>query len=571
MKINLISNTGYSLNLNSKNSKKTYCSHLRNSGCDSVSFGATRVKEVLHPVNVDLETARLISKSLANSTSGLRAPYMSRLFNPETVKLITLGVAEYAKEDARKKDNAADGVYVIIGGDTRKATRESLPLIDETLKNQGITVMNIKDPVPTPLLALSANKYKTNIAILMTASHNPWKDGGYNFITTDGAVAPTSVTRQISKNIIDIAQKGVYAEPLDPKGVSIDFDPYYTYLDEIEKLNLIDFDKIKKSGLEIYYDGLNGAGTYVMPKIFQEFGIPTIEVKSFGQESPNPSDENLAILKDTVKKSNAKLKIGLSNDGDADRFGIIDENGKFIEPNDVLLLAAYHLAKNKDKTGDIIRSQATSMQLDKLADLYRVGVNVTPVGFKYIAEDILAKRKHGRDILLAGEESGGLTVNGHIPEKDGIIANALIADLVATEGRPISEILKDIKKSLGTSFVTNNFSRKFQNEAKKNEILDRVCDFWLDKINSSEENEDFDAFHKIDKIATIIDAHNMKSYKPGGDGYKFILTDGSTVLVRKSGTEPLLRCYIEATGRNEKKAQENCEILKEKIEELFDV
>ena len=554
----------------SNNKKKITLKNIKNTGTDSVSFGATRVNDVVQQVNVDYETARTVANSLSNSTSGHRAPYMSKTFNPEVVKLITLGAAKYIKENAEKTGTAIDKGYVVVGGDTRKATVDSLPLINDTLVRQGINVMNITEPAPTPVIAVVAKKYNTDLTVLMSASHNPWSDGGYNFITADGAVAPYSVTGQIAKNILNIAQKGVYSEQLVPKGITVDFDPYHTYISELEKLKLIDFEKIKKSGVTVFYDGLKGAGTNYIPKMFDEFGIPVVKVESSGQIGPNPTGDNLKLLRDIVAKSDVKLKIGLSNDGDADRFGVVDENGQFVDPNDVLLLVGYHLAKNKEKTGDIIRSQATSMQLDKLSGKYGFGLNTTPVGFKYIAEDILSKRKHNRDILIAGEESGGLTVNGHIPEKDGIIANALITDLVATEGKPISEILKNLKKSLGIFYSINNFSVKYENEKKKNAVMDRVCDFWLDKINASEENVDFDAWHRIDKETTVNEDINIRSYKSGGDGYKFFMTDGSTVLIRKSGTEPVVRCYIEATGGNTKKAAENCEILEMTANELLE-
>ena len=571
MKINSISNTYYSKGVAFKNKNHVSARHLNNIGGDSVSFGSSKTNFVEKPINVDIETAKTVAKSLSNSTSGHRAPYMSKTFTPEIVRLITLGAAAYAKDNAMTKNRVQDGAFIIIGGDTRKATREFLPLIRDTLIRQGVRVLDIKEPVPTPLIAQAAKDCNIDLAVLMTASHNPWSDGGYNFITSNGAVASAGVTQKIAKSMTDFAQKGFYTEQKNPEGITFDFNPYSSYLDALQDLELIDFDKIKKSGVEIFYDGLNGTGEYVMPRLFDEFGIPYTEVKSSGQEGPNPTDENLALLKETVSKSDKKLKIGLANDGDADRFGIIDENGTFVSPNDVLLLVGYHLAKNKSKKGDIIRSQATSMQLDKLASMLRTGVNVTPVGFKYIAEDIMQKRIHGRDILIAGEESGGLTVNGHIPEKDGIIADALIADLVATEGRPISEILKSLKKQLGIYSFVNNFSERFENDKKKNQAMDRVCDFWLDKTNASEENSDFDPWHKIDKEATIIADSNIRSYRPGGDGYKFIMTDGSTVLIRKSGTEPLIRCYIEATGKNTQRAYDNSEILKSKIDELLDV
>ena len=570
MRINSIS----SVNFGQKSkvqSNRSNVNYLKNTGVDTVSFGATRINDVYRKANVDMDTAMFVANSLSTSTSGHRAPYMSKYFTPDIVKLITLGVAGYAKENAQK--TAHEKPMVMIGGDTRKATRESLPLIKDTLNKQGVNVLNIEEPVPTPLLALASKKYNTDLSVLMTASHNPWADGGYNLVTDAGAIAPASVTKQVAKYMTDIAQKGTYSEQLDPKGETKNVDLYRMYVDELQKSGLIDFDKIKDSGLVVYYDGLQGTGNYVMPKLMKEFDIPFVEVKSSGQEGPNPTDANLGLLKDTIsratKSEDAKLRIGLANDGDADRFGVVDEKGKFINANDVILLVGYHLAKNKGLKGDIVRSQATSMQLDKLAEMYGGKAIVTPVGFKYIAEDILDLRKDGKDILVAGEESGGLTVNGHIPEKDGIIATALIADLVATEGRPVSEILKDVKKSLGVSFAINNFSKKFTDDAVKEDVMKKVYKTWFDTVHYQDRDNDFDETHKVDRNATLIADSDMRQYKENGDGHKFVLTDGSTVLIRKSGTEPLIKCYIEATGKDDDDAKTNSEVLKARAEELL--
>ena len=570
MRINSISSVSYGQKSKVQNNHSNVC-YLKNTGADTVSFGATRINDVYRKIDVDKDTALFVSNSLSNSTSGHRAPYMSKYFTPEVVKLITLGVAGYAKDNAKKGEYSRP--LVMIGGDTRKATRESLPLIKDTLIKQGVYVLNIEEPVPTPLLALASKINDTDLSVLMTASHNPWADGGYNLLTNAGAVAPASVTKEVAKHMMEIANKGSYSEQLEPTGGALSENLYRMYVNNLQKSGLIDFDKIKDSGLVVYYDGLQGTGSYVMPKLMKEFGIPFVEVKSSGQEGPNPTDANLKVLKDTISKAakleDAKLRIGLANDGDADRFGVVDENGKFINANDVILLVGYHLAKNKGRKGDIIRSQATSMQLDKLAELYGGKAIVTPVGFKYIAEDILDLRKEGKDILVAGEESGGLTVNGHIPEKDGIIATALIADLVATEGRPVSEILKDVKASLGVSYAINNFSKKFPDDATKDAVMKRVYRTWFDTIHYQDRENDFDSTHKVDRNATLIADSDMRQYKDGGDGHKFVLTDGSTVLVRKSGTEPLVRCYIEATGKDADAAKTNSEVLKARVDELL--
>ncbi|MBQ3640482.1 hypothetical protein II906_00895 [bacterium] len=531
---------------------------------DSVSFTSKGVKK---PVNVDLKTAEDVAYSLSHSTSGHRAPYGGETFNKDIVQLITLGIADYAKDEAAK--NGKKHPTVLIGGDTRQATRESLPLINETFKNQNVDVIYIKDPVPTPLLALAAKNLDVDTAVLMTASHNPWGDGGYNMVTKAGAVAPAEVTEKVAEHMVKIAKKGTFVEYPENSSKETDIYPIEMYKEHIDSLGLVDFDKIRNAGISLHYDGLKGTGPYVLPDLLKSEGIPCHEVISGDQEGPNPTDGNLTELKKSLAADKSGgLKVGISNDGDADRFGIVDENGKFITANDVLLLASYHLANNKGKEGTIIRSQATTAQLDGIAENYGLDVLRTPVGFKYIAEDILDLRKQGKDALLAGEESGGLTVTGHLPEKDGILADLLVLDLIATEQKPISEILSDVKASLPKNYEVDNFSQRYPSPDKQKAVMDR---FIAIHDAAKKGQTQFDEGHVIDLEATKENDDTMKTYKKGGDGVKLYMTDGSTILVRKSGTEPVLRCYIEAAGENQEAAAKNKDALKETMVGIFTI
>lgn len=548
----------------SKNSSNNYATQvISHSKADSVSFSGK-----FHPVKLDvtLDKALEVGKSLSTSTSGHRAPYLSENFTPDIVKLISIGVARTAAIKAM--NNKEKESFVLIGGDTRQASRESLPLIKDTILKQGANVVEIKEPVPTPLLALAARDLKVDLGVLMTASHNPWADGGYNVVTNNGAIAPASVTGEIADQMKNAMKSGVY-EYANHKKQAVDFDPFQMYVNELDRNGLIDWNRIKDSGLVVYYDGLQGTGTYTVPRLMKEKGINFVNVESKGQEGPNPTDANLGELKSRLASSDDALKIGLANDGDADRFGVIDEKGNFINANDVILLTGYHLAKNKGRTGAVIRSQATSMQLDRLADIYGLKKFETPVGFKYIAEEIEDLRRNGEDILVAGEESGGLTVNGHIPEKDGIIAISLMMDLVATEGKPISEILKNVKEELGVAFSINNFSKKYkENPEKMDAVMAKVEQLYNDAMNGKTA---LGATHEIDAEKTAELRARMEAQRKGGDGYKFILTDGSSVLLRKSGTEPLVKCYVEATGEDAEAAKKNSDVLASQMSDFMTV
>ena len=525
---------------------------------DTVTFSsAASQKEIA----VSPEKAELVVNSLRNSTSGHRDKYMGENFTPDIVRLITLGVADVAKDEAQKNNSRP---LVLIGGDTRRATRESLPLIQDTLQKQGVDVLSIKNPVPTPILAVAAKDKNIDLSVLMTASHNPWEDGGYNFVTKTGAIAPENVTQQIADHVDKYAKNGAYTESV-VTGKAIDFNPFPIYKSLMDN-NFIDWGKIKDAKIDIYYDGLKGTGPYAVPELFKSYGIDFESVISSGQVGPNPTGSNLAVLKKAIAASAKKIKIGLANDGDADRFGVVDEKGNFINPNDVILLVGYHLAKNKGLRGATIRSQASSRQLDNLADVYGLKKIETPVGFKYIGEDILNLRKNGDDILVAGEESGGLTVAGHIPEKDGIIAISLILDLIAQEGKPLSEILWNIKQKLGVSYAMSDFSKKLYDEAAKDMIMAKV----EKKFDDMKKGKiDFGPIHFINVAKSISTRENMEQYRSGGDGYKFVLTDGSSVLVRKSGTEPLVKCYIDAAGQNPRYAKLTNDLLKEYMSDFF--
>ena len=516
-----------------------------------------------HKINVDPKMAEFVANSLSTSTSGHRATYGSDKFNPDIVELLTLGVAKYAND---KAEESGRDPLVIIGGDTRRATRESLPLIRDTLMKQGVGVMYVEKPVPTPLLAQMAKEAGCDISVLLTASHNPWSDGGFNLVTDDGAIAPPNVTKEIAKNAVEYAKQGYYTTDKSKENGYIEVYPYQMYKQELDNKNLVNWQDIKYANISIYYDGMNGTGEYVFPELLRDNGIPYTVIHSDDKEGPNPTDANLSELKKTVRNDRARMRVGLANDGDADRFGVVDENGNFISPNDVILLVAHHLAKNKGLKGDIIRSQATSSELDIFAQNNDLNVIQTPVGFKYIGEDIINNRKQGKDILVAGEESGGLTINGHIPEKDGIMALLMILDLMAYENKPVSQILRNIKRASGIEFRADNFSKKFEDEASKETIMKKMNGILNDALRDDTKFGDFEI--DVEKTKAVMD--EMEGYKKGGDGIKLYMTDGSSVLVRKSGTEPKVKAYIETYDEEAEVADKKVEKLRAELDRIFD-
>ncbi|MBE7705268.1 MAG: hypothetical protein E7Z90_05600 [Cyanobacteria bacterium SIG29] len=541
---------------------------IKSTPADSVSF--TGVKKV--PVTKDVEQVKKAADSLSTSTSGHRAIYGSELFDAELMKLFSVGVAQYAQEHAA--ENGRKQPVVMLGGDTRVATRESFPVIQEALQKAGVTVLKVEEPVATPILAAMAEELsdKVDITILMTASHNPWEYGGFNMLTPDGAVAPSEITQKVAANVKNVAEKGFYYErTADEIKPVIQIDPFENYAQLLESLDLIDFDNIKDSGVKIFYDSLGGTGDYSFPKLMDKHGIEISQLPNADRdlEGPEPNEKNLSYLSKMVKLDDSELKIGLANDGDADRFGVIDADGRYITPNEVIFLTAYHLHKNKGLEGPIVRSQVTTSLLDAYADKHDIPTLVTPVGFKFLADEIINARNNGGDILVAGEESGGLTVPGHIPEKDGIVAVLLMADLMAQEKKPLGQILDDIKLESDLHFDSYGTSKKLESDADKAAIMSKMEKVLDDAVSGK--NVEFLPGFFIDVDKSVSHRNRMIEYKGNSDGVKLFFTNGSQLTVRKSGTEPKVRVSIDSMGKSDQEAQANCSALKESIDDILAV
>lgn len=535
---------------------------------DSVSF--TGVRKV--PVEKDKTTIYTAADSLSTSTSGHRAIYGTELFDENLMKVFSAGIAKYAQEHAAK--NGRKEAVVMLGGDTRQATRESLPLIEDVLKKSGVTVYPIKEPVATPILAAMSEKMadEVDISILLTASHNPWEYGGFNLVTSDGAIAPASVTKEVASKIKDVADKGFYyLRDEKTQSPSKPIYPYEYYKSVLENSNLIDFQNIKDSGISIYYDSLGGTGDFAVPKLMKENDVPITLISNKGRklEGPDPNASNLSLLAEKVADDTSKLKIGLANDGDSDRFGVIDSDGTFLTPNEVIFLTAYHLHNNKGKEGAILRSQVTTSMLDDYAKVNNIPLVVTPVGFKFLAEDIIAQREEGKDIIVAGEESGGLTVAGHIPEKDGIMAILLMADLMAQEKKPLKQILEDVKKDMDLHFDSFAIAKKFDSDEAKDKVMAKMEKVYQDAV-SGKNNEFISGFY-IDAEKSQEHREKMIEYKGNSDGVKLYFTNGSQITVRKSGTEPKIRVYVDSKGSSDEVAKQNCSRLKEQIDSILNV
>src|ERR1039458_3380945 len=463
-------------------------------------------------------------------TSGWRG-IIARDFTFENVRLATQGIADYLNSSPVTRHSS----LVILGYDTRFLGREFSLAAAEVLAANGLEPLLCNRDTPTPVIAHNIRHRKAIGGINMTASHNPAEYQGLKFSVRTAAPATPDVTKQIEANIVKLqAANFSFNGAVIGTYTCKTFNPQPDYFKQLHRL--IDFATLKKAKLKVAVDISYGTAHGYLDTLLESVGAKVTLFHNelnplFGGHHPEPNAAGMADAAKFVRSG--KAQIGLGTDGDADRFGIVDKDGTWLTPNQVLTLALYHLKKNRHWTGAVVRTVPSSHQVDVVAELLGVKVYETPVGFKYIGALM-----ESEPIIVGGEESGGLSVKGHVPEKDGILACLLMAELVATEKKSLGQILKELARQIG-EFYTDRINVSFAPEKK--EAL-------LAKLGSGLKN--IGPF-KVEKFITT-------------DGYKFLLPNREWVAFRASGTEPLIRCYIEAKSRaNLKKLQTACrELLK---------
>jgi phosphoglucomutase len=462
-------------------------------------------------------------------TSGWRG-IIARDFTFDNVRLATEGIADYLKQLSTLNPQPST---VILGYDTRFLAREFSLAAAEVLADNGLEPLLCNRDTPTPVIAHTIRHRKAAGGINMTASHNPAEYQGLKFSTSNGAPATPEVTKQIEANIAKLqARNWSFNGAVIGTYQCKTFDPQPDYFKQLHKL--IDFAALKKAKLKVGVDLEYGTGRGYLDKLLEGVGAKVTLFHNehnplFGGHHPEPNAEGMADVSKFVRSGKAQMGLGV--DGDADRFGIVDKDGTWLTPNQILALALYHLKKNRGWTGAVVRTVPSSHQVDAVAELLGVKVHETPVGFKYIGALM-----ESEPIIVGGEESGGLSVKGHVPEKDGILACLLMAELVATEKKSLGQILQKLAKKIG-EFYTDRINVSFAPEKK---------DALLAKLGSGLKN--IGAF-RVEKFITT-------------DGYKYLLPNREWVAFRASGTEPLIRCYIEAkTKSGLKKLQVACREL----------
>jgi phosphoglucomutase len=425
---------------------------------------------------------------------------------------------------------------VLVAHDPRFFSEEFARTAAIVLGEHGIRALVCRGATPTPTVAFEVRRAKLDGAINFTASHNPAEYHGLKFSDGSGGPATKEITQDIEARAAKLTATGNHEGPAFPSPHETPnfewIEPRELYLKRLTEL--VRFDTMRgtasQPGPRIVFDALHGCGAGYLDRVLTDHGIQAQVLRAerdvlFDGTGPDVSENNLAPLSKIVKETGAT--IGVATDGDADRFGIVDGTGKWFSPNHILGLLYDYLIQTRGWRLDAARSVATSHLLDGVAARNGLAVHETPVGFKYIGQWILKDA-----IALGGEESAGLSIRGHLPEKDGVLACLLVAEMMAARQAPLDEQLRDLFRRIGREYWPLRANLHLPEDVKAR-ALQRLA-------------EDFSSFLGRRVVRT-----------DRSDGLKLVFDDGSWVLLRLSGTEPLMRVYTEAA--TEKDSARLCE------------
>ena len=413
------------------------------------------------------------------------------------------------------------GRGLIIGYDTRFASEDFAQAAAEVVAASGIKVYLCSKATPTPVVSYGVRAQKTGGAIIITASHNPANWNGLKYKNEQGASAPDKVTKEIEKHVSGALTSGKINhipldKALDQRLVQyLDLDPIY-----VKQLDrLVDLKRLRQARLKVIADPMYGAGIGYFKMLLDGGTLKLVEINSernplFPGIQPEPIAVNLAKLSATVKKQ--KADVGLATDGDADRIGIIDEKGVFLTQLQVFALLCLYLLEVRGERGAIVKTITATTMLDRLGEIFNVPVYEKRVGFKYVAEKMITE-----NALIGGEESGGYGFRAHMPERDGILAGLYFIDFMLRTGKTPSQLLEYLYRKVGPHHYQRQDIAFPENERPA--LIKRITD----------------------KLPPSLDGVKVAK-RDTTDGFRLILADNSWLLIRFSGTEPLLRIYAES-------------------------
>jgi alpha-D-glucose phosphate-specific phosphoglucomutase len=469
-------------------------------------------------------------------TSGWRT-FIADGFTFANVRVVAQSIVDYLRE------SRLHNRPVVVGYDTRFLSEDFARTVAGVLAANGIEALLCARDTPTPVVAFQVLAQKAGGGITITASHNPPAYSGIKFNSAWGGPALPETTEKIEAGCLTyLSGEAAPKTSRDAVGIKkrliVPFDPRPAYFTHLE--SMVNVPLLKKSRFRVVTDALWGAGRGYLDEFFRRIGVPVTALHTdrdvlFGGKAPTPEPETLGPLLAAMKK--AKAALGLATDGDADRFGLMDADGSLAPPNEFLPLLLDHLVKTRGwKGGLVVRSVMTSHFLDAVAKRHGLSVEETPVGFKFIGEAMAREEavypSTTGEFLLGGEESGGVTLRGHVPEKDGILACLLAAEIVASTGKSLRQAVTALQKEVGYFF--------------SGRVNMRVTAEQMVALREKLATRPPTRFSQF-SVRRIVET----------DGHKFIMTDGSWVGVRLSGTEPVVRVYVESARKEKLIALEN--------------
>lgn len=439
-------------------------------------------------------------------TDGWRA-IIAKEYTVDNVRRVAEGTAKWMKEKGYDK--------VVIGHDCRFGGKMFAEAVTQVFGAYGVKVNLAKGFVSTPMVSLGVVKTKSQLGVVITASHNPPSYNGYKLKSIHGGPSIPSDIAEVEALLPDVSTIEVPSmEKMMEDGLLNYVDLEGMYLDHVEAN--FDMDAIRNSGQKIAYDAMYGAGMNAVQKLLPDaVFLHCDDNPGFKGQAPEPIHRNLLELSETIKNDPA-ITCGLANDGDADRIGMYDGDGNFVDSHHLLLLLLWYMHDYKGLKGKVIVTFSVTDKMKKFAESLGLEVEVTKIGFKYIAEIMI-----NEDVLVGGEESGGLAVKGHIPERDGIWMGLLIFEFMAKTGKTLKELIAELYEKVG-SFNSDRDDLHIKEE-QKIAVIEKC------------KNDPYQSFgdYKVQSIETI-------------DGYKFFLSDDEWAMIRPSGTEPVLRVYAQA-------------------------